>query len=243
MNIALVFEHGDWILIGVFMTLFVMSVITWALIFSKSLAIWRLHKANASFQQHFWQANSASQALAVAQTSPAPLAEIAQAGLLGLQHYRVRDASTLQYACPVDEFLVRTIRNAMTKTLARQQSGLTFLASVGSTAPFIGLFGTVWGIYHALIDIAAAGSASMDVVAGPLGEALVATAAGLAAAIPAVLAYNAFNRLNRTLAQEMDAFAYDLHAYLTTGSAIGSEPTDTSTAALKTPLVSAVEGQ
>lgn len=220
MNIALVFEHGDGVLIGVFLTLFVMSVITWALVVNKSRVSWRIRRANAAFAQAFWQSQSASQALSVAQDSNAPLAEIARAGLLGQQHYRRRDGATLQAACSLDEFLVRTIRHAMTKALARQQSGLTFLASVGSTAPFIGLFGTVWGIYHALIDIAAAGSASMDVVAGPLGEALVATAAGLAAAIPAVLAYNAFNRFNRTLSQEMDAFAYDLHAYLTTGSAV-----------------------
>ncbi|WP_006788434.1 MotA/TolQ/ExbB proton channel family protein [Thiorhodospira sibirica] len=237
MNIALVFEHGDWVLIGVFLTLFAMSVITWALIFNKSLLSWRLRRGNAAFAQAFWQSHSASQALWLAHESKTPLAEIAQAGLLGQQHYRRRDGSTLQAACSMDEFLVRAIRNAMTKALARQQSGLTFLASVGSTAPFIGLFGTVWGIYNALMDIAAAGSASMDVVAGPLGEALVATAAGLAAAIPAVLAYNAFNRFNRTLSQEMDAFAYDLHAYLTTGSAVNMGASETSAPPATTAMV------
>jgi biopolymer transport protein ExbB len=88
------------------------------------------------------------------------------------------------------------------------------LATVAAAAPFIGLFGTVWGIYHALIGIAAEGSASLDTVAGPLGEALVATAAGLAAALPAMLAYNALSRAKRVLQGEMDGFAHDLHAQL-----------------------------
>lgn len=220
MNIGLVYEQGDWVLIGVFLILLFMSVATWALIFGKTASAWRIRRANAAFQRAFWDARSDREALAVAESSASPLASIARAGIKGLDHYRSRDPSRLGDACSADEFLVRTIRNALSREQARNQSGLTLLASVGSTAPFVGLFGTVWGIYHALIDIAAAGSASMEVVAGPLGEALVATAAGLAAAIPAVLAYNAANRFNRTQTHEMDAFAHDLHAYLTTGAAV-----------------------
>lgn len=220
MNFGVVFEQGDWVLIGVFLTLLLMSVATWALIIRKVVIGWHLQRASASFRQAFWDARSDAEALAIADASVSPLAAIARVGIRGLQHYRSRDPARLGNACSADEFLVRSIRNAMNQEQARQQSGLTLLASVGSIAPFIGLFGTVWGIYHALLDIAASGSASLDVVAGPLGEALVATAAGLAAAIPAVLAYNAANRCNRTQAQEMDAFAHDLHAYLTMGSAI-----------------------
>ncbi|MFP5505864.1 MAG: MotA/TolQ/ExbB proton channel family protein [Gammaproteobacteria bacterium] len=220
MNLGLVFEQGDWVLIGVFLALLLMSVATWALILSKTLAAWRVQRASAAFQQAFWDARGEAEALALAEASASPLAAIARAGIRGLQHYRSRDPARLGDACSADEFLVRSIRNAMNREQARQQSGLTLLASVGSIAPFIGLFGTVWGIYHALIDIAASGSASLDVVAGPLGEALVATAAGLAAAIPAVLAYNAANRFNRTQAQDMDAFAHDLHAYLTMGATL-----------------------
>ena len=220
MNIGLVFEQGDGVLIGVFLALLLMSVATWALILSKTLSAWRVQRASAAFQQAFWDARGDTEALALAEASASPLAAIARAGIRGLQHYRSRDPARLGDACSADEFLVRSIRNAMNREQARQQSGLTLLASVGSIAPFIGLFGTVWGIYHALIDIAASGSASLDVVAGPLGEALVATAAGLAAAIPAVLAYNAANRFNRTQAQDMDAFAHDLHAYLTMGATL-----------------------
>ncbi len=223
MNIALVFQQGDWVLIGVFLTLLLMSVATWALILNKTVAAWRMRQDSRWFEQAFWDARGNAQALELAEHSASPLAALARAGIRGLNHYRSRDPARLGDACNADEFLVRTIRNALNREQARHQSGLTVLASVGSIAPFIGLFGTVWGIYHALMDIAATGSASLDVVAGPLGEALVATAAGLAAAIPAVLAYNAVNRFNRTQAQEMDAFAHDLHAYLTTGDLVMSD--------------------
>lgn len=218
MNLALVFEQGDAVLIGVFLTLLLMSVATWSLILGKTLGAWRIRHASTRFQSAFWDARGSAPALAVSEASVSPLAAIARAGIRGLNHYRSRDPVCLGDACSADEFLVRSIRNAMNREQARLQGGLTILASVGSIAPFIGLFGTVWGIYHALIDIATTGSASLDVVAGPLGEALVATAAGLAAAIPAVLAYNAATRFNRTQAQAMDAFAHDLHAYLTTGA-------------------------
>ncbi|OOG21232.1 biopolymer transporter ExbB [Thioalkalivibrio denitrificans] len=223
MDISLVFQEGDWVLIGVFLTLLLMSVATWALIIAKSASAWRIRRDNAAFQRGFWDARGDGQALAVAEASASPLAGIARAGIRGLNHYRSRDPRRLGDACSIDEFLVRTIRNALSREQAARQSGLTILASVGSTAPFVGLFGTVWGIYHALMDIAAAGHASMEVVAGPLGEALVATAAGLAAAIPAVLAYNAVNRFNRSLAEEMDGFAHDVHAYLTTGAVVAQQ--------------------
>jgi len=223
MDIALVFAQGDWVLIGVFLTLLIMSVATWALIFGKTVSALRMGQANRGFQSAFWDARGNAQALTKAEASASPLAAIARAGIRGLNHYRSRDPQRLGDACSTDEFLVRTIRNALSREQGKLQRGLTVLASVGSTAPFVGLFGTVWGIYHALLDIAVAGNASMDVVAGPLGEALVATAAGLAAAIPAVLAYNAVNRFNRNQAQEMDAFAHDLHVYLTTGAAVATD--------------------
>jgi len=98
------------------------------------------------------------------------------------------------------------------------ESGLTFLASVGATAPFIGLFGTVWGIYHALVGLTGAQHVVLDKVAGPVGEALIMTAAGLFVAIPAVLAYNALTRGNRLVLAQLDGFAHDIHAFLTTGA-------------------------
>jgi len=98
------------------------------------------------------------------------------------------------------------------------ESGLTVLASVGSVSPFVGLFGTVWGIYHALASISQSGQATLDKVAGPVGEALIMTALGLAVAIPAVLAYNALVRSNRVLSGELERFGYELHTLLTTGA-------------------------
>lgn len=230
MNIGLVFQQGDWVLAGVFLTLLLMSVATWALIINKGIAAARVRHANSRFQHAFWGARGEAQALDLAEASAGPLAAIARAGIRALNHYRSRDPARLGDACTADEFLVRAIRNALNREQAAHQSGLTLLASVGSIAPFVGLFGTVWGIYHALLDIAANGSASLDIVAGPLGEALVATAAGLAAAIPAVLAYNAINRFNRSESQEMDAFAHDLHAYLITGAAVQRETAPVATA-------------
>ena len=113
------------------------------------------------------------------------------------------------------------MRSHIVNTQSRIERGLTFLASVGSTAPFIGLFGTVWGIYHALVGLSGATQVVLDKVAGPVGEALIMTAAGLFVAIPAVLAYNAFTRANRLVAVQLDGFAHDLHAYLTTGVRVG----------------------
>jgi biopolymer transport protein ExbB len=110
------------------------------------------------------------------------------------------------------ELLERALRRALDEELVRRESGLTLLASVGSTAPFVGLFGTVWGVYHALVAIGVSGQGTLDKVAGPVGEALIMTALGLAVAIPAVLAYNAFVRGNRLVLARLDAHAHDLYA-------------------------------
>ena len=113
------------------------------------------------------------------------------------------------------------MRRVIDEDTARLESGLTVLASVGSTAPFVGLFGTVWGVYHALVAIGLSGQGTLDKVAGPVGEALIMTALGLAVAIPAVLAYNGFVRANRLVLARLDAFAHDLYAVLTTGAHVG----------------------
>jgi biopolymer transport protein ExbB len=120
------------------------------------------------------------------------------------------------------ESVTRALRSQIVRTQAGIEQGLTFLASVGSTSPFIGLFGTVWGIYHALVGLAGATQVVLDKVAGPVGEALIMTAAGLFVAIPAVLAYNALTRGNRIVMAQLDGFAHDLHVYLTTGARSGN---------------------
>ncbi len=135
---------------------------------------------------------------------------------------RANESSLNAFADP-GELITRTLRQEINRVSARLESGLTLLASVGSTAPFVGLLGTVWGIYHALLAVSTSGTVQIDKVAGPVGEALIMTALGLAVAIPAVLAYNAFTRVNRITLAELDAFAHDLHAYLTTGARIGEQ--------------------
>jgi biopolymer transport protein ExbB len=118
--------------------------------------------------------------------------------------------------------VTRSLRNAIDEFTARLQSGLAILASVGSTAPFIGLFGTVWGIYHALVAIGTSGQSTIDKVAGPIGEALIMTALGLAVAIPAVLGYNALVRGNKSILSKLNSFAHDLHAYFVTGARVST---------------------
>jgi biopolymer transport protein ExbB len=123
-------------------------------------------------------------------------------------------AGTLEHSAHLDSQLTRRLRDALHRGLAHMQFGQVLLASIGSTAPFIGLFGTVWGIYHALVAIAAAGTITIDKVAGPVGEALIMTAAGLAVAIPAVLAYNLFGKWVGAAEAELEGFAHDLREML-----------------------------
>lgn len=128
------------------------------------------------------------------------------------------------------EFLTRSMRRAIDEETARLEWGLTALASIASTAPFVGLFGTVWGVYHALLGIGQGGAATLDQIAGPVGEALIMTGLGLAVAIPAVLAYNACARANRLVLARLDAYAHDLFAFLTTGAPIAVQPAASPTA-------------
>ena len=122
-----------------------------------------------------------------------------------------------------NDWITRCLQNSISDSVAKLQAGLAILASVGSTAPFVGLFGTVWGIYHALMGISVAGQATIDKVAGPIGEALIMAALGLAEAIPAVLGYNALVRANKSIASGLNRFGHDLHAYFQTGARVGSD--------------------
>ena len=144
------------------------------------------------------------------------------------EHHVHYGAAKLSEAGTQQEFVIRTMRMVMDEDAARLENGLTVLATIGSTAPFIGLFGTVWGIYNALINISASGAGTLDKVAGPVGEALIMTGIGLAVAIPAVIGYNWLVRSNNVLMSKLDTFANELLTFLTTGKlySINSEPTD-----------------
>lgn len=196
-------------------TLLVMSVASWYLIITKSLAAWRVRAAFKNYQQQFWNSPNLSSALNI--DSNTALSVLARKAAAAAEHHQFHAAQQPE-SVSKDEFIARAMNRCIMEEGARMESGLTVLASVGSVSPFVGLFGTVWGIYHALASISASGQATLDKVAGPVGEALIMTALGLAVAIPAVLAYNALVRSNRVLTAQLEQFGYQLHTLLTTGA-------------------------
>ena len=211
--------------------LLVMSITTWYLIATKALTALFERRKSARFLEVFWDAPSLAQVERhVAGGHPDDaFSHLAWHAINAQRQYSGHDqrpgTARLSDAGASGEFLTRAMRRVIDEDTARLESGLTVLASVGSTAPFVGLFGTVWGVYHALVAIGLSGQGTLDKVAGPVGEALIMTALGLAVAIPAVLAYNGFVRANRLVLAKLDAFAHDLYAVLTTGERVGNPAT------------------
>ena len=214
MDLSLVFKSGDVVLIGVFVLMLLMSVVTWSVIVIRCIKYRKVKKGNAQVKELMLNAFTLADAVQKAKAVEAPMSNVADESLRAYQNYRQTTSKSLIDELPLNEYLVVHIRNSMSQTMRQFDYGMTALASIGATAPFIGLLGTVWGIYHALIGISESGQMSIAAVAGPIGEALVSTAVGLFVAIPAVLAYNFLNRGTKTIAQDMDAFAHDLHVRL-----------------------------
>jgi biopolymer transport protein ExbB len=204
--------------------LVLMSVASWALIAAKGLSQVLRNKRSAAFLDFFWNAGSldAVQAEITAHGARDPYSHLSAHALHAQAHHARHGAARLAEAGTSNDFITRTIKKVLDEETTRLESGLTTLATVGATAPFVGLFGTVWGVYHALLAIGVSGAGTLDKVAGPVGEALIMTGIGLAVAIPAVMAYNAFARSNRVVAGRLDAFAYELHSFLTLGEAPGA---------------------
>ena len=223
MGLAHFWSQGDFVSHATAIILAILSVASWSVIVSKVLSTWRTSRAQEGALNAFWGSNSLPEALeTLRRADPSgAFSSLALAGAHAAQAHQQHAARGIGAGVNASEFVTRAMRSQMVASQARLERGLTFLASVGSTAPFIGLFGTVWGIYHALVGLTGATQVVLDKVAGPVGEALIMTAAGLFVAIPAVLAYNAFTRANRILAAQLDGFAHDLHAYLTTGIRVG----------------------
>jgi biopolymer transport protein ExbB len=211
--------HADDLAKFLLTALFAMSVATWYLIVSKSYRNWRMRRSAGQFLVRFWDAPGLGSVAGHIKATGVhdPFSHLTHHGLKAVEQHRNKTGQRLIEAGSDEEFLTRALRRAINQDTARLESGLTILASVASTAPFVGLFGTVWGIYHALIGIGMSGSGSLEQVAGPVGEALIMTALGLAVAIPAALAYNLFNRANRMTLNELDGFAHDLFAFMSTG--------------------------
>jgi biopolymer transport protein ExbB len=205
------FAHTDAIGKAILLILLTMSVATWYLIITKALTIYFERRRSAGFLEAFWNAPSISavESQLEERHPDEPFAHLAWHAVAARRKGN-------------DDFLTRAMRRVIDEDTARLESGLTVLASIGSTAPFVGLFGTVWAVYHALVSIGVSGQGTLDKVAGPVGEALIMTALGLAVAIPAVLAYNGFVRNNRLVLSKLDAYAHDLFAVLTTGSSIAN---------------------
>lgn len=221
MNATDLLRQGDAVSMGVAMVLLVMSVASWVVILWKAWLLLRAHRDVARSTAAFWQAPSLEEGLRSVQLFDrevlvTPLVEAS----------RAQTSGTLAGAGDKSQQLTRLLRDALHTVLLKLQAGQVLLATVGSTAPFVGLLGTVWGIYHALMGISGAGQVSIDQISGPVGEALIMTAAGLAVAIPAVLAYNAFTRVNRVALAELDGFAHDLLGLVTTGSRVHVAPGD-----------------
>ena len=193
--------------------LILMSLVSWFTIFAKSWVFWRIRRSAPEISR-FWDAPTMEDAIMILdvvdlESVYVPLAKKG-AEAVSVQH---RATSMMAKTDPAD-VLTRVLRQELNRITVRLESGLTLLASIGATAPFVGLLGTVWGIYHALTAVSGSAAIQIDLIAGPIGEALVMTGLGLMVAIPAELAYNAFNRVNRITFAELDGFAFDLHSHL-----------------------------
>ncbi len=188
--------------------LILLSIVTWSIALFKLWKQWQSRSHDRAFNESFWSVHEWSEAEKVAQGSQGDIARLAKAGFAELKTLQASQ-QTLKHSGAPQDVLERMLRQQLQNVQRYHERGLAELATIGSTAPFVGLFGTVWGIMHALQDIGKSGSASLDVVAGPIGEALVATAIGIATALPAVLAYNFFLRRLRVHVTELENFAHD----------------------------------
>ena len=209
--------QGDFVAKGTLIILVIMSLFSWYIIFLKIWDQRKLMQSARNAEQKFWTANSIKDAV-----ERLPKGDtfrlIAEDGLRAATHHEGRLTDRID----LHEWITMSLQRSAEGVNSGLQTGLAFLASVGSTAPFVGLFGTVWGIYHALVAIGVSGQASIDKVAGPVGEALIMTAIGLAVAVPAVIGYNWLIRRNKAAQEDLSNFTSDLHAYLVSGARVAT---------------------
>jgi Biopolymer transport proteins len=224
-NLSHFLAQSDGVGLALFFLLLTMSVASWYFIVVKAWQGWQARSRSRLFLSLFWNAESLDDVAKTLQQhrDEEPFSHLTYHAINASRHHALHGVKRLQEAGSASEFLTRAIRRVIDEETAKLEWGLTALASIASTAPFVGLFGTVWGVYHALLGIGQSDQGSLEQIAGPVGEALIMTGLGLAVAIPAVLAYNDCMRSNRVLLAQLDAFAHDLFAFLTTGSAINAQ--------------------
>jgi biopolymer transport protein ExbB len=213
--------QGDLVTRAVAILLISMSIASWYVILTKALSLLRMRSSAEAARSDFWTAGDLESALGTLGHDN-PFSALARAGRTALLHHQQRHGQ-LHEQLAISDWITLGLRQSIDEAAARLQAGMAVLASVGSTAPFVGLFGTVWGIYHALVSIGTTGQSSIDKVAGPVGEALIMTALGLAVAIPATFGYNALVRGNKSTLARLNKFGFDLHALFVTGARAGED--------------------
>jgi biopolymer transport protein ExbB len=207
-------KQGDFVTKGTLIILIIMSMGSWYIMFVKVYEQFKLFRQARGVLTTFWSAGSVQEGISSLKEG-SPFRFVAESGVKATSHHEGKLLETID----LNTWVTMSIQRAVDNVSSRLQDGLAFLATVGSTAPFVGLFGTVWGIYHALTAIGIAGQASIDKVAGPVGEALIMTAIGLAVAVPAVLGYNWLVRRNKVALEYLRTFSADLHLVLMSGNA------------------------
>ena len=211
-GLAALWAQGDFVARGTLIVMVIISMGSWYIIFTKLFEQRKLMKSAEAAAKTFWSAGSVKAGIGSLEEGSA-FRYVAESGVNASEHHE----GTLVEQIDKHTWVSMSVQRAMDSINSRLQDGLAFLATVGSTAPFVGLFGTVWGIYHALTAIGISGQASIDKVAGPVGEALIMTAFGLAVAVPAVMGYNWLIRRNKMAMERVRAFGSDVHNVLLAG--------------------------
>jgi len=211
-GLAALWAQGDFVARGTLIIMVIMSMGSWYIIFTKLFEQRKLLKSAEAAAKSFWGAGSVKAGIGTLEEGSA-FRYVAESGVTASEHHE----GTLVEQIDKHTWVSMSVQRAIDNINSRLQDGLAFLATVGSTAPFVGLFGTVWGIYHALTAIGISGQASIDKVAGPVGEALIMTAFGLGVAVPAVMGYNWLIRRNKLAMERVRAFGSDVHNVLLAG--------------------------
>ena len=218
-GIQALWGQSDYVGKGVFVILGIMSAWSWWVMINKWLDQRSLKKVANAAEKAFWTSGSMQEGITKLKGKFTPFRDIAEDGLRAVEHHK-KSAGGMTGNIDAADWIESHVKKRTDMLGSFLQNGMVVLASVGATAPFVGLFGTVWGIYHSLIAISIAGQASLDKVAGPIGEALIMTALGLAVAVPAVLGFNGLLRVNKQLMERINYFSHDVQSALVAGSRV-----------------------